>query len=114
MSTGSSGRGANPHARRRELTSKQPGRLKLVGRVALGAHPAGLSRIAWGLRVRAHRLGAGDYLAELEARIDSVLTTDGPAVNFDVGPRRKLTIVAQSCPARLRRCDSRDSLLNNR
>ncbi len=70
--------------------------LNLLARVALGRQHAGLSRIAWGLRVRGHRLGAGDYLAELEAWIDGALTTGGPIVQFDVGRRGKLAIVAQS------------------
>jgi hypothetical protein len=30
-------------------------------------------------------LGAGHYLAELEALIGSALTTGGPTVHFDVG-----------------------------
>jgi hypothetical protein len=76
-----------------------PPPLKLLGRVALGHHPAGLSQITWGLRVHGHRLGAGDYLAELEALIGDELTTGGPTVDFDVGQRGKPTIVAQSCPA---------------
>ena len=70
--------------------------LNLLARVALGRQHAGLSRIAWGLRVRGHRLGAGDYLAELEAWIDGALTTGGPIVQFDVEQRGKLAIVAQS------------------
>ncbi|MGO9753160.1 MAG: hypothetical protein ACLP8S_31840 [Solirubrobacteraceae bacterium] len=74
--------------------------LTLLGRVALGQHPAGLSRITWGLRVHGHRLGAGHYLAELEARIDGALTTGGPTVHFDIGQNGQLTIVARSCPAR--------------
>jgi len=74
--------------------------LKLLGRVPLGHHQAGLSQITWGLRVHGHRLGTGHYLAGLEARIDGALTTGGPTVHFDVGRRGKLTIVAQSCPAR--------------
>ena len=88
------------------LTPKPPAQrhtppsLKLLGRVALGQHPAGLSQITWGLRVHGHRLAAGHYLAELEALIDGDLTTGGPTVNFDVGQRGKLTIVTQSCPAR--------------
>jgi hypothetical protein len=45
-------------------------------------------------------LGAGAYRAELEALIDGELTTGGPTVNFDVGQSGKLTILAQSCPAR--------------
>lgn len=77
-----------------------PPPLKLLGRVALGHHPAGLSQIAWGLRVDGHRLGAGDYLADLEAQIGRAFTTGGPTVDFDVGKRGKLTIVAQSSPAR--------------
>ena len=76
--------------------------LELLGRVALGHHHEGLSRITWGLRVHGHRLGAGHYLAELEARIDGALTAGGPTVHFDVGKSGKLTIVAQSCPARAR------------
>jgi hypothetical protein len=87
-------------------TPKPPGQrhalplLKLLGRVALGPHPAGLSQITWGLRVHGHRLGAGHYLAELEARIGRGLTTGGPTVKFDVGNSGKPTILAQSCSAR--------------
>ena len=77
-----------------------PPPLKLLGRVALGQHPAGLSQIACGLRVHGRRLGAGHYLADLEALIGRALTTGGPTVTFDVGKRGKLMIVAQSCPAR--------------
>jgi hypothetical protein len=76
-----------------------PPSLRLFGRVALGQHPAGLSRITWGLRVHGHRLGAGHYLAELEARIGTALTTGGPTVKFDVAKSGKPTIVAQSCSA---------------
>ncbi len=77
-----------------------PPALKLLGRVALGQHPAGLSQIAWGLRVDGHRLGTGHYLADLEAQFGRALSTGGPTVTFDVGKRGKLMIVAQSSPAR--------------
>ncbi|HYB27390.1 MAG TPA: hypothetical protein VEF89_12295 [Solirubrobacteraceae bacterium] len=81
-------------------STREPKDLKLLGRVALGHHPAGLSRITWGLLVHGHRLGAGEYLAELEARIDGLLTIGGPTVKFDIGKSGKLTILAQSCSAR--------------
>ncbi|MGO9901550.1 MAG: hypothetical protein ACLP0J_18125 [Solirubrobacteraceae bacterium] len=82
-------------------TPKPSGHLTLLGRVALGQHPAGLSQITWGLRVHGHRLGAGAYRAELEALIDSELTTGGPTVDSDIGQSGKLTILAaQSCQAR--------------
>ncbi len=76
--------------------------LTLLGRVTLGKHPAGLSQITWGLRVDGHRLRAGDYLAELEALVDGAFTTGGPIVHFDLGQSGKLTILAQSFPARAR------------
>ena len=74
--------------------------LKLLGHVALGNHSAGLSKIKWGLRVRGRRLGAGNYIAELEAQIGRTKTTGGPTVEFGVGRRGKLTIIAESSPAR--------------
>jgi hypothetical protein len=77
---------------------------RLLGRVALGNHPAGVSRIRWGLRVDGHRLGPGDYLAELEARIGASLTVGGPTVSFEVRRGGRLRIGLQSCAARASTC----------
>ena len=84
--------------------SERHAHTRLLGRVALGNHPAGVSRIRWGLRVDGHRLGAGDYLAELEARIGGSLTRGGPTASFEVRRGGRLRIGLQSCAARARTC----------
>ncbi|HEV2240662.1 MAG TPA: hypothetical protein VGR98_06415, partial [Streptosporangiaceae bacterium] len=56
----------------------------LLGLVPLGNHPRGLSRIRWNLRVGGQRLRAGTYLAELVATFGRGVTSDGPAVTFDL------------------------------
>jgi len=85
--------------------SDQHGHQRLLGRVALGNHPAGLSRIKWGLRVDGHRLGAGGYLAELEGRLSgTALTTGGPTAGFQITHAGRLKIGRLSCSARTSTC----------
>jgi hypothetical protein len=51
----------------------------LLGPVALGSHPRGLSQIRWNLRVGGRKLRAGSYPAELVATFGRGITSNGPS-----------------------------------
>jgi hypothetical protein len=84
--------------------SKLPGPLRLTPSVRFAGRSRELTTLRpliprAAVRVDGQRLRVGHYLAELEAQIER-MTTGAPTVDFDVGKRGKLTIVAQSPPAR--------------
>jgi hypothetical protein len=69
----------------------------LLGLVALGSHPRGLSRIPWNLRVRGRRLRAGTYTAELVATFGRGVTSDGPSVTFDLTRAGLVRVRSATC-----------------
>jgi hypothetical protein len=69
----------------------------LLGPVALGSHPRGLSRIRWNLRVAGKRLRAGTYTAELVAVFGRGVTSDGPAVTFDLTRAGLVRVLSATC-----------------
>jgi hypothetical protein len=69
----------------------------LLGPVALGSHPQGLSRIRWNLRVGGKRLRAGSYTAELVAVFGRGVISDGPAVIFDLTRAGLVRVRSATC-----------------
>jgi hypothetical protein len=69
----------------------------LLGSVALGRHPRGLSRIRWNLRVGGRKLRAGSYTAELVAVFGRGVTSDGPSVAFDLTRAGLVRVRSATC-----------------
>ena len=69
----------------------------LLGPVALGSHPKGLSRIPWNLRVGGKKLSAGSYTAELVAVFGRGVTSDGPSVTFDLTRAGLVRVRSATC-----------------
>jgi hypothetical protein len=69
----------------------------LLGPVALGSHPRGLSRIRWNLRVGGKRLLPGSYTAELVAAFGRSVTSDGPSVTFDLTRAGVVRVRSATC-----------------
>src|SRR5262249_20167333 len=69
----------------------------LLGAVALGNHPRGLSRIRWNLRVDGKRLPAGTYTAELVAAFGRGVTSDGPSVTFGLARAGLVRVRSATC-----------------
>jgi hypothetical protein len=70
----------------------------LLGAVALGSHPRGLSRIRWNLRVGGRKLRAGTtYTAELVAVFGRGVTSDGPAVTFALTRAGLVRVLSSTC-----------------
>lgn len=69
----------------------------LLGPVALGSHPRGLSRIRWNLRVGGRKLAAGTYTAELVAVFARGVTSDGPSVTFDLTRAGLVRVLSATC-----------------
>jgi hypothetical protein len=69
----------------------------LLGPVALGRHPRGLSRIRWNLRVGGRKLRAGSYTAELVAVFGRGVTSDGPSVAFDLTRTGVVRVISATC-----------------
>jgi hypothetical protein len=81
-----------------ELLVFQRGRHEhLLGPVAIGSHPRGLSRIRWNLRVGGRKLRAGSYTAELVAVFGRGVTSDGPSVTFDLTRAGQARVVSATC-----------------
>ena len=70
----------------------------LLGPVALGNHPRGLSQIRWNLRVAGRKLRAGTtYTAELVAVFGQGVSSDGPSVTFDLSRAGVVRVLSATC-----------------
>jgi hypothetical protein len=69
----------------------------LLGPVALGSRPRGLSRIRWNLRVGGRKLRAGSYTAELVAVFGRGVTSNGPSVTFDLTRAGLVRVRSATC-----------------